>query len=232
MNLAFYKKNTTDKIQSSEFQHEQKEFKTKSEVIKEVQNKYKLYIDHYLQKDQSRWVDSALFDLIDAEQYQKKVITYIDFETNNNPKNLNSDDLTQLKNLKKVLENKDYKEDIYNFPNSVNFWILSWKYIEKYWKESNIIYNKIQKLRKNRFKLLLQKEWTKNIDKYQINYDWSDYVSIYNQFWIRLWREKIEKSETIFIKWNKFREWQYQTRWKLTLNTHKNKIELELIFIN
>jgi hypothetical protein len=90
----------------------------------------------------------------------------------------------------------------------------------------------IKKIRKNRYKLLLQREWKKNIEKYEIHYDWSDYVSIYNQFWIRIWREKIEKDRTILINWNKYRKEQYQTLWKLKFKPSNNEVtELDLIFI-
>jgi hypothetical protein len=90
----------------------------------------------------------------------------------------------------------------------------------------------IQKIRENRYKLLLKKEWSNRIEKYQINYDWTDYVSIYNQFWIRIWREKIEKDRTILINWNKYRKEQYQTLWKLKFKPSNNEVtELDLVFI-
>jgi len=231
MKEEFYTQQISQQANNLDFKSEQSEFEIKSQTIQEVQDEYKLYIDHYLGKDQSKWVDAPLFDLIDANQDQKKVITYIDYELKDNAEDLSEDDLKQLKDLKTVLEKQDYKEEIHIFPNNINFWILWWKYEEKSWGEHKIIMHNIKKLRKNRYKLLLQIEWSNRIEKYQINYDWSDYVSIYNQFWIRLWREKIEKGNTIFIEWNKYRKEQSQTEWELTIKTSKGNYNLDLIFV-
>jgi hypothetical protein len=89
----------------------------------------------------------------------------------------------------------------------------------------------IKKLRKNVYKILLQKQWSKIVDKYEIHFDWSDYVTVFNQFWTRLWRQLIKKDKTIFIEWNKYRKQQYQTEWELTINTPKDSIELDLVFV-
>jgi len=232
MNEEFYIKHVNNQINNTDFKAEQSEFSTRSKVIEEVQEQYKLYIDHYLQKDQKEWVDAPLFDLIDANWDQEKVITYIDYELKDNAHDLSKDDINQLKDLKTVLEKQDYKEHIYVFPNSVNFWILSGITRNKNWEENKIIMHNIKKLRKNRYKLLLQREWSKNIEKYEIHYDWSDYVSIYNQFWMRLWREKIDRDKTILINWNKYRKEQYQTQWKLKFNPSNNEeTELDLVFV-
>ncbi len=228
MKEEFYTEQISNQANNLDFKAEQSEFKTKSETIQEVQDEYKLYIDHYLEKDQSKWVDAPLFDLIDANQDQKKVITYIDYELENKH---SKDDLKQLKDLKTVLEKQDYKEKIHIFPNNINFWILWWEYKEKSWEEHKLTMHNIKKIRKNRYKLLLQRDWSNRIEKYQINYDWSDYVSIYNQFWIRLWREQIEKGNTIFIEWNKYRKEQSQTEWELTIKTSKGNYNLDLIFV-
>jgi len=232
MNEEFYTKQINNQVNNTEFKAEQSEFSTRTKVIEEVQDEYKLYIDHYLQKNQKEWIDAPLFDLIDANWDQDKVITYIDYELKDNAHDLSKDDINQLKDLKTVLKKQDYKEHIYVFPNSVNFWILSGIIKDKNWEEHKIIMHNIKKLRKNRYKLLLQREWSKNIEKYEIHYDWSDYVSIYNQFWMRLWREKIDKDKTTLINWNKYRKEQYQTLWKLKFKPSNNEeTELDLVFI-
>ena len=232
MKLKFYTDQIHNQTKNIDFKEEQSEFSNRSKVISEVQEEYKLYIEHYLKKDQSKWVDAPLFDFIDANWDQQKVITYIDYELKDNPEDLPNDDLIQLKNLKTILEKKDYKEKVPVFPNNVNFWIIWWKYIEKNWSETKIKMQNIKKLRKNVYKILLQKKWSKIVDKYEIHYDSTDYVSIYDQFWTRLWRELIKKDKTIFIEWNKYRKQQYQTEWMLTINTPKNNIELNLVFVS
>ena len=231
MQEEFYTEQVGHQANNIDFKSEQKEFTTRSDTIERVQDEYKLYIDHYLQKDQKEWVDAPLFDLIDANWDQEDVITYIDFELENKLKGTSKDDLAQLKDLKTVLEKQDYKERIYVFPNNVNFWITSWTYEEK-WKRYNIVMQEIKKLRKNRYKLLLQREWSKSIDKFEVHYDGSDYVSIYDQFGSRIWRELIEKDKTIFINWNKYRQEQYQTLWKLAFSpSNDESIELDLVFV-
>lgn len=231
MEAKFYKNQTIKQANNTDFQQEQSEFSIRSKIISEVQDEYKLYIEHYLKKDQSEWVDAPLFDFIDANWDQQKVITYIDYELKDNPEDLSNDDLTQLENLKTILEKKDYKEKIHVFPNNVNFWIIWWKYIEKNWNENQIKMQSVKKLRKNVYKILLQKQWSKTVDKYEIHFDWSDYVTVFNQFWTRLWRQLIKKDKTIFIEWNKYRKQQYQTEWELTINTPKDSIELDLVFV-
>lgn len=231
MDAKFYKNQIVEQEGNIDFKKEQSEFWSRSEIIDEVRDEYKLYIDHYLQKEQDKWVNAPLFNYIDANQDQEKVITYIDYELKDNANDLSKDDLSQLENLKTVLEKQDYKEKIHIFPNNVNFWILSGIYKEKNWEEHKIIMQNIKKLRKNRYKLLLQREWSKRIEKFEIHYDWSDYVSIYDQFGTRIWRELIKKDDTIFIEWNKYRKEQYQTEWELTINTPKESIELNLVFV-
>jgi hypothetical protein len=116
------------------------------------------------------------------------------------------------------------------FPHNVNFWITSWSYNID-WKKSNIIMHQIKKLRKNRYKLLLKREWSKIIDKFEMQYDWSDYVSIYDQFWKHIWRELISKEKSIFIEWNKYRKAQTQTHWELNISTPRESIDLDLVFV-
>jgi len=231
MNQAFYTNQVEQQWNSIDFQNEQSEFQERTDIIEDVQNKYKLYIDHYLEKEQTQWIDAPLFDFIDANWDQENVITYIDFELEKRKKQLSKDDQSQLKDLKSVLEKQDYKEKIHVFPNSVNFWIVWGYYIledKSYW----MVMQEIKKLRKNKYKLLLQREWSKVVDKFEIHYDWSDFVSIYDQFWKHLWRQNINKSNTIFIEWNKYRKQQYQTSWKLHFKpTYNESIELDLIFI-
>ena len=232
MLASFYNNQTNNQINSKEFKSEQTDFETRNEIIKEVQDEYKLYIDHYLKKDQSKWVDASLFDLINANNDQDKVITFINYEIKDNPENLSKDNLTQLKNLKTVLQTQDYKEKIKVFPNNVNFWIMSGIYKEKNWEEYEITYNKVIKLRKNKYKLILQTKWSNTFHKYKINFDWSDYVSIYNQFWIRLWREKIKKEDTVYIEGNKYKKWQYQTKATLEIHSKEENIKLDLLFVD
>ncbi len=230
MKREFYKNKIEQQPNRIDFQAEQSEFQEKTSIINDVQNKYKLYIDHYLEKNQDQWVDAPLFDLIDANWDQQEVITYIDYNLNKNWNTLSNDDLWQLKNLKTVLEKQDYKEKIHVFPNSVNFWIVDW-YYEINWVQYQITKKEIKKLKKNKYKLILQREWSKLTEKFQIHYDWSDFVSIYNQFWIHIWRQNLNKWNTIYIEWNKYRKEQYQTSWKIEINSLWKTIHLDLIFI-
>jgi hypothetical protein len=52
MNLSFSKKYTP--ANNTEFISEESDTLSKSKIIQEVQDEYKLYIDYYLQKDQSK----------------------------------------------------------------------------------------------------------------------------------------------------------------------------------
>ena len=229
MKIEFYKDKIENQPSHTDFQTEQTEFQEQANIIEDIQNKYKIYIDYYLERDKKESTKISLFDLIDANWDQKKVINYLEFKKRN--ENISKDDLSQINSLKSILEKQDYNEKIHMFPNNVNFWIVDW-YYEINWKKYQLIKKEIKKLRKNRYKLILQKEWSKLTEKFQIHYDWSDFVSIYNQFWMYIWRENLNKWNTIFIEWNKYRKEQYQTSWKLEINSLWKTIHLNLVFID
>jgi hypothetical protein len=53
MEATFYKDQTIKQANNTDFKQEQSEFSIRSKIISEVQDEYKLYIEHYLKKDQS-----------------------------------------------------------------------------------------------------------------------------------------------------------------------------------
>jgi hypothetical protein len=54
MKREFYKNKIEQQPNRIDFQIEQSEFQEKTSIINDVQNKYKLYIDHYLKKNQDQ----------------------------------------------------------------------------------------------------------------------------------------------------------------------------------
>jgi len=54
MKLKFYTDQIHNQTKNIDFKEEQSEFSNRSKVISEVQEEYKLYIEHYLKKDQSK----------------------------------------------------------------------------------------------------------------------------------------------------------------------------------
>lgn len=239
----------------SDFYNKQMEFVKESYDISELQNDKILLsiINDYLKKNRKEWVDNDLVNFINAKWDKNNVIKFITYTLNNNPNNLSTDDLMQLANLKTALIKNELNSIQWTLEKSRNidfqivWWTITvktlqikWKWWLNFskWKTRDIAYeitdeqiNRV-KWTNNKYEILLKRENSNRIYKFYIKYNWWNSLTIYDQYWWYIWRQIIETKQKTIIQWNNYRKEIYQTPWKLTIDTKKEKIKLDIMFNN
>lgn len=238
---------------SDDFYSRQMEFVDKWNEIAEIEtDKVLLWIiNDYLKKEESEWVSNSIVNFINQRWNKNTVIEYITYILNNNPNNLENDDLFQLANLKNELVKNEISqirssvEQNWNIDFEIVWWTITVKTISvkhewwlKFSKEKSreieydIVNEKITDLWNNRYNILLKAEGSRKEFEFNIKYSWWHSVTIYDKDWRYIWRQIIETKEKTIIKSNWYRKEVYQTPWRLTIDTKDENIRLKIMFKN
>ncbi|MCD5385049.1 hypothetical protein LRZ95_00090 [Candidatus Gracilibacteria bacterium] len=239
----------------SDFYNKQMEFVEESYDISEVQNDKILLsiINDYLKKNRKEGVDNDLVNFINAKGDKNNVIKFITYTLNNNPNNLSTDDLMQLANLKTALIKNELNsiQGTLEKSRNIDFQIvggtITVKTLQIKWKGGlnfskgktrDIAYEitdeQINRVKgtKNKYEILLKRENSNRIYKFYIKYNGGNSLTIYDQYGGYIGRQIIETKQKTIIQGNNYRKEIYQTPGKLTIDTKKEKIKLDIMFNN